>query len=56
MTGAVSLDLLEKRIILLKEELESRISRDISNLSSPEILKINNEIDKLLVAYIKLTI
>ncbi|HHX62986.1 MAG TPA: Spo0E family sporulation regulatory protein-aspartic acid phosphatase [Epulopiscium sp.] len=56
MMCETSLESLEKQIMQLREALESSIGNDISNLSSPEVLKINNEIDKLLVSYIKLTI
>lgn len=56
MTERVSLDLLEKRISILKEELEHKLDNNIRNLSSPEILTINNKIDELMVTYINLTL
>ena len=51
-----SLDLLEKKIIKLREDLDDQLEKDNSSLCSPEVLEINNRIDKLLVSYIKLTI
>lgn len=56
MTERVSLDLLEKRISILKEELEHKLDNNIRKLSSPEILTINNKIDELMVTYINLTL
>ena len=56
MTCEVRLDVLEKQIIRLREDLEDKIGEDINNLGSPEVLEINGKIDELLVSYIKLII
>lgn len=55
MACVVSSKLLEKRILILRSELEDKIGSDIRNLSCPEVLKINSEIDRLLVSYLKIT-
>ena len=55
MIGTLSLALLDKQISGLREQLEQEIGQDINNLSSPEVLAINQQIDQLIVSYIKLT-
>ena len=54
MTSERSLDLLEKQITKLQQDLGKKLGEDINNLNAPEVLEINSEIDKLLVCYIKL--
>ena len=55
MSGTLSLALLDKQILELRTQLEQEIGQDINNLSSPEVLAINQQIDQLIVSYIKLT-
>ena len=55
MSGTLSLALLDKQILELRTQLEQEIGNDINNLSSPEVLAINQQIDQLIVSYIKLT-
>ena len=55
MNGTLSLALLDKQILELRGQLEREIGQDINKLSSPEVLAINQQIDELVVLYIKLT-
>ena len=55
MSSILSLALLDKQILELRGQLEQEIGQDINNLSSPEVLAINQQIDQLIVSYIKLT-
>ena len=56
MTSEIKLKLLEKQIEALREELNQKVEHNMNNLSCPEVLAVNHEIDKLLVTYLKLTI
>lgn len=56
MTASVDMDLLEDQIIKLKKELEEIVEISPCDLTSPEILELNNKIDRLINSYIKLTI
>jgi len=51
----ISLRLLDKQIMELREQLDREVGRNIYDLSSPEVLAINHQIDQLIVLHIKLT-
>lgn len=55
MNDTLSLALLDKQILELRDQLEEEIGQDINKLSSPEVLAINQQIDQLIVSYIRLT-
>ena len=39
----------------LRRQLDEKVSQDIDDLSSPEVLAVNRQIDELIVLHIKLT-
>ena len=55
MISSISLRLLDKQIMELREQLDREVGRNIYDLSSPEVLAINHQIDQLIVLHIRLT-
>lgn len=55
MKDKANIESLKIQIEELREELHEKIEENINDLSSAEVLEVNDEIDQLLVKFIKAT-